>query len=388
LQLVELSEKDKDVYNQFVINQPSGSFLQSWEWGQWQASLGREALRFFVIDDYKAGNLGCVQLIKMSLPFGVYYLYAPYGPVIGDWKLEIGDWILIIKELEKVFFDAIFIRIEPKAPFSISSLQSPISKSSNIQPGKTLLIDLTKPEDQLLTEMHPKTRYNIKVAQKHGVEIKDEFDISVGHGLFFDEVLKLIIGTSKRQKFTTFSPEYYKKMVDFFAVGTSGEVKLHIYKAVLNNQLLSAAIMMDFPARGGSASHSSPSDALPSESRTGGGTRTFLFGGSSDENKNVMAPYLLHWQAMRDAKARGMEVYDFWGTETSSGEVPGFVRFKLGFAPQLRSGSSTPRSDSGSSRGGEQTYAGAYDYIVSKPWYRAYRLFRAANKIIKKISPK
>ena len=127
MQLVELLEKDKEGYNQFVINQPSGSFLQSWEWGQWQVSLGREALRFFVIDDYKAGNLGSIQLIKMPLPFGRYYLYAPYGPVIRGEKLEVGSWNAIMEELRKVFFGAIFVRIEPKFGLPISNLQSPIS---------------------------------------------------------------------------------------------------------------------------------------------------------------------------------------------------------------------------------------------------------------------
>ena len=95
-----------------------------------------------------------------------------------------------------------------------------------------------------------------------------------------------------------------------------GQIKLHIYKSIYQNKLLASAIFIDF-----------------------GKTRTFLFGGSSAQDKNVMAPYLLHWQAILDAKNAGMKFYDFWGTETAKGEVPGFVRFKLGFAPQLSSGS-------------------------------------------------
>jgi len=349
MQLVELSLADKELYNRFVKNNEAGSFLQSWEWGEWQASLGREALRFFVIDDYQGGNLASIQLIKMPLPFGRYYLYAPYGPVLAggeNFQFPIFNFQLLLRELKKKFSEAIFIRIEPKETYNLqlTTYNLPIVKSANIQPGKTLLIDLTKSADDLLVEMHPKTRYNIKIAQKRGVEIKDEFDISVGHGLFFDEALKLIMQTSKRQKFTTFPPEYYKKMVDFFALG-SGEVRLHVYKAVLNDQLLSGAIMIDF-----------------------GKTRTFLFGGSSENNKNVMAPYLLHWQAMQDAAAQGFKIYDFWGIETASGDVPGFVRFKLGFG------------------GREQIYAGAYDYIISKSRYRTYRILRAANKMAKKIS--
>jgi len=89
-----------------------------------------------------------------------------------------------------------------------------------------------------------------------------------------------------------------------------------------------------------------------------GKTRTFLFGGSSSEDKNVMAPYLLHWQAMLDAKNLGMIFYDFWGTETASGKVPGFVRFKLGFG------------------GGEKIYSGAHDLVVKPGLYWLYRTVR------------
>jgi lipid II:glycine glycyltransferase (peptidoglycan interpeptide bridge formation enzyme) len=339
-----------------VAESRGGSFLQSWEWGEWQVHLGRTVYRFKILDD--SGEwAGSVQLIKMPLPLGKYYLYAPYGPVV-DLRFKIEDFRFLLQELRKKLPDTIFIRIEPKESFNFQLLtfNLPIVKSTNIQPGKTLLIDLSKTEEQLLGDMHHKTRYNIKVAQKHGVEIKDEFAISIGHGLFFDEALKLIIETSKRQQFATFPPSYYKKMIDFFALGKPREVRLHIYKAIFDSRLLAAAIMIDF-----------------------GKTRTFLFGGSADEHRNVMAPYLLHWQAIQDAKASGIEVYDFWGTETSSGEVPGFVRFKLGFAPQLRSGSLS---------GSEQSYAGAYDFIISKLWYRAYGLLRLVNKMLKKISPK
>jgi len=190
--------------------------------------------------------------------------------------------------------------------------------------------------------MHHKTRYNIKVAQKHGVEIKDEFDISIGHGLFFDEALKLILETSKRQGFSTFGSDYYKKLVDFFALQQRADLKLHIYKAIFQNQLLATAIIIDF-----------------------GDTRTFLFGGSSEFHKNVMAPYLLHFHAMIDAKHQGLKFYDFWGIETSSGETPGFVRFKLGFG------------------GTQREYAGAHDLVNHTLLYKIYSGIRVINKFFR-----
>jgi peptidoglycan pentaglycine glycine transferase (the first glycine) len=375
MQLQEILENEKKSYDNFVAAQQSGSFLQSYEWGGWQAALGRQTFRYLILNDI-GEQVGSVQLIRMPLPFGKYYLYAPYGPVVNE-ELGIKNTELV-QVVKNKFPDAIFIRIEPKS--AISNQQSAIRKSQNIQPAKTLVINLSKTEDLLLSEMHHKTRYNIKVAQKHGVEIKDEFDISIGHGLFYEEALEMIVKTAARQKFNTFSPSYYKAMVDFFVLknktsshreenssGQSfeafhrpnvalvklrakdddlknvGAVKLHVYKGIFQNELICAGIMIDF-----------------------GKVRTYLFGGSSDVHKNVMAPYFMHWQAMLDAKKLGFDYYDFWGIETSSGDTPGFVRFKLGFG------------------GEEKFYAGAYDVVQNKLFYKTYVLLRKINKVLKK----
>ncbi|HYV33796.1 MAG TPA: peptidoglycan bridge formation glycyltransferase FemA/FemB family protein [Candidatus Limnocylindria bacterium] len=346
--LHQIQESQKDQYNQFIAANSSGSFLQSYEWGQWQKSLGREVFRFFIKDNI--GNIAAaLQLIKMPLPFGRYYIYAPYGPAIEDnHEIHITDYV---KALKEKFPYAVFIRIEPKEEFVILDPKS-LVKSSNIQPAKTLLIDLEKSEEQLLANMHNKTRYNIKVAQKHGVEVKEELEISVGHGLYFKEAINLICDTAKRQGFTTYSFNYYENLIDFFILNQESQVKTHLYKAIYSagggsssggqNQLLATALMVDF-----------------------GKTRTFLFGGSGQFHKNVMAPYLMHWQAMLDAKAAGYKIYDFWGIETSSGETPGFVRFKLGFGGQ------------------EKNYAGAYDAVLNKFFYKTYSLLRNINKIFR-----
>lgn len=339
--LFEVKDQDKQDYNRFVAGQQAGSFLQSWEWGQWQEKLGREVYRFKMVDD--AGNfMAAAQLIKMPLPFGQYYLYAPYGPVADlGWKIE--NLNFLFQELKKKFVGCVFFRIEPKNEPLPAANRQLLTKTKNIQPGKTLVIDLTKPEEELLAAMHHKTRYNIRLAQKHGCEVQDEFVVSPGHGLYYQEAVELIIKTSRRQGFAGYPKSYYYQLIDFFALGKAGELKLHIYKVLYRKQLLASAIMLDF-----------------------GAARTFLFGGSSDEHRNVMAPYLLHFQAMLDAKAQGKSVYDFWGAETAGGEQPGFVRFKMGFGGQLVS------------------YTGAVDVICRSGWYGWYKLLRKINKILRK----
>lgn len=344
LNIVEVLENQKAEYNRFVIENESGSFLQSWEWGQWQAALGRTVYRYWLLDDSQK-RIGVMQLIKMPLPFGQYYLYAPYGPVV-DLRFKIEDLRFFTQEIKKQFSDAVFIRIEPKNHIITKSYNHEIIKSINVQPGKTLVIDLSKPEEHLLAEMHPKTRYNIKLAQKRGVEVQKDLVVTPGFGLYFKEVVGQIAQTENRRGFVGHGIGYYQKFIDFFALKPQSEIQVSVYKALYQKRLLCGAIMVDF-----------------------GGTRTYLFGGSGEENKNVMAPYLLHWQAMTDAKAKGFKFYDFWGLETSSGKVPGFARFKLGFG------------------GEEKIFVGAFDVIIRPVYYKLYQAARFCRRLFRGWPP-
>ncbi|MEK7162148.1 MAG: peptidoglycan bridge formation glycyltransferase FemA/FemB family protein, partial [Patescibacteria group bacterium] len=247
MHLIEIIDKDKQEYNKFVAVSDSGSFLQSYDWGQWQASLGRIAYRYWIVDNDRK-QIGAIQLIKMPLPLGKFYLYAPYGPV----GAENYEWLT--ETIKRKISEAMFVRVEPKKSASIQVYKDVCIKSPNIQPGKTLIIDLSQSTEDLLKQMHPKTRYNIRLAEKHGVEIKDEFDISIGHGLFAQEATDLIVETAARQGYKGHGKSYYQQLMDFFAVHNRGGLKLHIYKAIYQNQLLASAIMVDF-----------------------GNTRTFLF---------------------------------------------------------------------------------------------------------------
>ncbi len=365
MQFIELEEKDKPEYNRFVINNESCSFLQSWDWGEWQQSLGREVKRFFLTDDKEVGLndndnesnvVGTAQFIKMPLPFGWHYWYCPYGPLAVGENFQFFPQSGIPKNIgtifpaerdpeehrdnfQSIFKEAVFVRIEPKSRYwELSTEHLTLVKSHNIQPQKTLLIDLSKTEEQLLAEMHHKTRYNIRLAKKKGVRVESELIVTPGHGLYFQEAVDLILQTAKRQGYKGYGREYYNGLVDHFSLHSGDElsgIKITIYKALKDRDILASAIMLDF-----------------------GNTRTYLFGGSSEEQKEVMAPYALHFQAMLDGKQKNIHFYDFWGLETSAGKTSGFARFKKGFG------------------GFEKEYAGAYDVVLKKPEYRIYKILR------------
>ncbi|MEZ4180585.1 MAG: peptidoglycan bridge formation glycyltransferase FemA/FemB family protein, partial [Candidatus Doudnabacteria bacterium] len=113
---------------------------------------------------------------------------------------------------------------------------------------------------------------------------------------------------------------------------------LKVYGAYYQEELLASAIIIDY-----------------------GGTRTYLFGGSSAEHRNVMAPYALHWQIITDAKHNGFNKYDWWGLETSRGKVEGFAQFKIRFGGQ------------------EISYPNAVDIPTNKIWYLIYAFLRKLN---------
>lgn len=345
MQLVEVFESRKAQYNQFVASQPTGSFLQAWEWGNWQESLGKKVARYFLEDNNNARGqaiLASAQLVRMPLPLGKYYWYAPYGPVFAEGGLRARNQILL--ELKSKFQDALFIRIEPQVNFlGTGPWNLPIRKSVNIQPAITMVLDIQKTDDQLLASMHPKTRYNLRVAQRHGVEVEDEFAIAPGRGLYSSEAIELIVKTQERQRYRGHPKDYYKKLVDFFMVhNQANDLKIHIYKALYQKHLAASAIMVDF-----------------------GPTRLYLYGGSSYEYRNVMAPYLLHWRAISDARAEGLKHYDFGGSEVAVGGERGFTRFKSGFGGRI------------------VNYAGAYDFVKNKFWYFGYSGMRGLNRMLK-----
>ncbi len=332
MELVTLANQNKPEFNRFVAAHPSGSFLQSWEWGDWQEHLDQKVHRFFIKDN--GNNLLAAQVIQtITQGLNKSYLYIPYGPLLTDASRQ--DIIeFFITELKKLFPESLFFRIELK-----DQLELPGKPTLHIQPGKTLMLDLKQSEEQLLNAMHPKTRYNIKVAQKHEVAVMSEPIVTPGYGLHLQESLSLLVDTAQRQGFKSHAPSYYKKLIDFFAMKPESDCQIAIYKAIYQQKLLATAVMIDF-----------------------GSTRTYLFGGTTQEQKNVMAPYAMHWQAIRDAQSKGLASYDFWGIETASGQTPGFVRFKLGWGGTIIN------------------YPPPIDLVQRPTWYTIYNALRLVHR--------
>ncbi|MBU0646264.1 peptidoglycan bridge formation glycyltransferase FemA/FemB family protein [Patescibacteria group bacterium] len=298
----------------------SGAFLHSWSWGEFQKATGKEIAR---LGDEK----GAALLIETELPMGQSYWYCPRGPV-G----EVGkDLTQVVNGLIKVGKDkpAIFLRHDCPDPSG-----QPLGKEVMVvQPPDTLILDLEQEEKMLLAKMHPKTRYNIRLAEKKGVKVE------LGVGEFTDEIWAVFAMTAGRDQFRLHPRQYYEQMLKEL---NSDDCRAFLAVAEYENQVIAANIMID-----------------------SFGTRTYLHGASSNEQRNVMAPYLLHWELIKDAKKKGLKAYDWWGIAPAGAKNhpwAGVTRFKKGFG------------------GRELSYPGTYDIVWHPVWYALYGIVRKLRR--------
>ncbi|MFA4871828.1 MAG: peptidoglycan bridge formation glycyltransferase FemA/FemB family protein [Patescibacteria group bacterium] len=333
----------REKWDKFVKNNSLDfGLLQSWAWGGFQEKLGKKIFRLAIIDDNE-NILALASVIKNNLRLDKSYFYVPRGPVMSLRGAVIGDEAIFsqskltldcfaslamtIKNLAKKE-NVIFLRLDP--PWEDNEINRQQLEKNNfkfigqVQPKQTLILDLNKSEEEILVGMKPKTRYNIKVAQNHQVKI-DEGE------KYFAGFWRLMEHTSKRDQFIAHSKEYYKKMLT--SLGDEKNLKLIVAKS--ENKVIAANLVIFF-----------------------GHWRVYLHGASDYEYRSKMAPYLLQWQAILEAKKTGGRYYDFWGVDGN--KWPGITRFKQGFAPAEKF----------------TQYVGAWDEIYSKFWYNLYRIYK------------
>lgn len=322
-----------------------GNFLQSWEWGEFQKAAGFDVLR---LGESSTASFG--QFIRRPLPFGHFYWYCPRGP-LGDLDAFFGHIdTSMYRSVGPEFGGAMFVRLEPPVakvyPVAKAMGDKPGGESigvsvTPVQPAQTLILDLKKEPEELLAAMHEKTRYNIRLAEKKGVRVyaasgrEDSFEI------FWD----LLQETTTRDAFHAHDKSYYRTMLDTLSGDPESDGKnrpvARLAFAEHDGKVLAANLMIYF-----------------------GGTATYLHGASSRVQREVMAPYLLHWHLIRESRSWGCYAYDFWGVAPENRpEHPwaGITRFKRGFG------------------GTYVEYPGAFDLPLKRFWYTLYSLARRAR---------
>jgi len=309
---------DQKAWDAFVSAQPYAQFSQSWAWGELQRARGREVKRFMVVEGEQGtrnkGQVAC-QFVRQPGKFGLGYWFATRGPVFGtedvEKQKELMRAILHCVQNDKRFGGfTLFSRFEPAIVHRVDLTSLGFVRTHSMSPATTLDIDLRKSEEELLADMHPKTRYNIRVAQKHGVTVrlaKSEEDVQA--------FLRLMVETAERDGIVS-QPLAYLRLT-YEMLSKHGICRLRL--AEYQGNILAANM-----------------DVLY------GDTYTYLHGASSSEHRNVMAPYLLQWEAIQTARAEGHHFYDFWGCNPEDENDPyfkprwqGITRFKRGWGGRI-----------------------------------------------------
>ncbi len=300
MSIVSLSD-----WNQFISQHPHAHLLQTGEWGELKSAFGWEPVRMI------SGEAG-IQILFRKLPLGLTIGYIPKANVKQSLWKEIDS---VCKRKR-----AIFLKLEPDLwENSVESNKLRVTNHElrisphNIQPPRTLIVDLKDSEEAILARMKQKTRYNIRLAEKKGVTVRAWDDVGSFH--------QMMLLTGERDQFGVHSLEYYERAYDLLHPKQKGELLLAEYEG----KPLAAL----FVARNGNRAY-------------------YLYGASRDEDRNRMPTYLLQWEAMKWAKARGCEEYDLWGVpdedevtleanfEKRHDGLWGVYRFKRGFGGELK----------------------------------------------------
>jgi peptidoglycan pentaglycine glycine transferase (the first glycine) len=295
-------------WNHFLEKHPNAHLLQLGEWGELKSAFGWKPVRVVLDDETGA------QILFRRLPFGLTLGYMPRAAVSFQRSAVSGQFW---REVDSVCKQekAIFLKVEPDLWNDESSIvdgQWSVSPH-NIQPPRTIVIDIKDDEEQILTRMKQKCRYNIRLAEKKGVTVRAWDDIPGFH-----EMMQV---TGGRDGFGVHSLEYYQRAYDLFHPKGTCELLVAEYEG----QPLASLMVF-----------------------ANGKRAWYVYGASNDQERNRMPTYLLQWEAIRWAKARGCEEYDLWGVpdedeqtleanfETRHHGLWGVYRFKRGFGGELK----------------------------------------------------
>lgn len=294
---------------------PFGAFLQMYEWGEVQMSLGAPVKRIF---EHAPEGTVLAQGIWQPLPLGASYWLFPKAP-LGNAPIEVR-----MRILREQCEGSAFFKIEPETVPEQSIF------ATERHPAHTIVVSLSENIEEMYAKMKPKTRYNIRLAQKKGVAI--EYAGVEGLSRF----MSLMHQTATRDGFSAHSLERYRAIVERFQGPTCAAFFAF---ATFEGKDLAANMMIDADD-----------------------TRTYLHGASSSTDRDVMAPYALHAVLLEDAATKGMKKYDFWGVAPEGADQShawsGITRFKSGF-------------------GGERLFMpGTFDIPTKSLAYRFYKLAR------------
>ena len=304
----------EEEYTTFLEKNERCNFQQSIEWSKVKTSWKSE----IILSEDSSGKInGSLMVWIRKIPFFGNIMYSPRGPICDIHNIEILKQLTEgAKELAKKY-NAIVLRIEPDILSSDESFRSIMidlgyqikddakNFREEIQPRYVFRLNIKdKTEDEIFAGFHQKTRYNVRLATKKGVTIKE------GTKEDLKEFHKIMVETGARDGFIIRSLDYFERMYDSMA-----PQHMKLLMAYHEDKPIAGTIPIMY-----------------------GNKTWYLYGASSNSYRNLMPNYLLQWEMIKMAIARKDDIYDFRGV---SGVVDkdhpqyGLYRFKKGFGAEF-----------------------------------------------------
>ena len=309
-------------WDAFVAAHPRGSLLQTTAWARLKNRFGWSSQRVWLRRDGRL--VAGAQVLFRSAALGIVKMgYVPHGPLV-DWGDD-EQVSVLLNQIDQAAYGrgAGLLKLEPRiwqeemtaAEWeALYRRHGCVPSPDTIQPPRTIVIDLRPSEDDILAAMKQKTRYNIRLAEKKGITVRE------GAPADMAAFNRLMLATGARDGFGIHQPEYYRAAYEIFAPHQAA-----LLLAEYEGRPLAGVMVFAW-----------------------GRSAAYLYGASSDEERARMPAYAAQWAGIHWAKARGCESYDLWGvpdadeatleagfTERQDGLWPVY-RFKRGFGGELR----------------------------------------------------
>jgi len=335
--------ENRDEWNRTLASLLGAHALQSWDWGEFKSRWGWTAQRLLWLEAGKP--VAAAQVLARSIPRTPWqFLYVSKGPVLDYTDVALAEQVLTDLEAYAKRKQALFIKIDPDVPRQYGEpsetecLPEAVGQAflnllnergwrfspEQIQFRNTVVIDLSGDYDDLLAHMKSKWRYNIRLAERKGVEIHAGGEPELA--TFFH----MYAETAARDGFLTRPEAYYRDVWQRFLEMGEAEMLL----ARVNGEVVAGLILFIFGQRA-----------------------WYMYGASTGQHRNLMPNHLLQWEAICRAKALGCTHYDMWGAPDifdESDSMWGVYRFKQGFGGQVIQG------------------VGAFDYPAQSGLYWAF----------------
>jgi peptidoglycan pentaglycine glycine transferase (the first glycine) len=304
---------------------PGVTFLQTEEWSKIKSPVGWSPDWLSWPAGQENPDSAAMMLLRSAGRLPASIAYVPRGPLV-DWS-DPKKYSLVLTDLiqEARKKKAIFLKIDPDLcigrgiPGTPSEVPDPIGQEvqlflrnngwqfsqDQIQFRNTVEIDLTPSEDDMLMHMHPKTRYNIRLAEKKGVVVSEASTAE------WQIVYRLYAETAARDGFIIRPWEYYQQVWSLLSESRMATC----LKAEIDGTLVGAIWVVSF----GKKAH-------------------YFYGMSSSQHRDYMPNHLLQWRGMQLAKSQGRTIYDMWGAPNefvSNDSLSGVFRFKQGFGGEV-----------------------------------------------------